>query len=340
MKRKNFAIIAVVLLFWNLPSVFAQKIQYTYDGLNRLVEADLVTNERTSYSYDAAGNLLKVKKLSEHTFLTFMEELSSTGISEGWKPYATEGVSVEYRLLSEEIEQLYGEKKDEVEKESEIEESKLDNEIEIEDDSGLDGNAELKDEIKIEDKSEVMSDLKVQNLLEEDEEFETDNQNDSDKKHLTNEEIEAVEQIEGIEETNPNPQQGTDKKVERLFNEVQQISTLSVQPGGANVYRDFQVEGQQTYTFKGWVKAEALNKAVVQVIINYYDKNDMLISHNNIKNIFEPTDWMWIESTVTPPINAVNSRIHLQILSPSSLGSGIAKFSEISFGEEESMNEK
>jgi len=345
LKRKSFIIMTVLLLFWSLSLVSAQTVQYKYDALNRLVEADLVTNGRTSYVYDAAGNLLKVKKSSDHTFLTFMEELSSTGISEGWKPYATEGVSVEYRLLSEEIEQLNGEQKNEVEKESEMEESKLDNEIEIGDDSGLDGNAELKDEIKIEDKSEVMSDLKVHNLLEKDEEqksneeFETDNQDASDKKHITNEEIEAVEQIEGIEETNPIPHLETDKKVERLFNEVQQISTVSVQPGGANVYRDFRVEGQQTYTIKGWVKAEELHQAVVQVIINYYDKNDMLISHKNIINIFEPSDWIQIESTVTPPIDAINSRIHLQILSPSSFGSGIAKFSGISLGKD-SMNEK
>ncbi|MFO1445451.1 hypothetical protein KDN24_20095 [Bacillus sp. Bva_UNVM-123] len=315
MKRKKYLVMTVMLIFCSITPVSAQKIHYKYDELNRLVEADVVTKKRLNYVYDIGGNLLEVNTSSAQTVLSSMDELSSLEVSNNWNPYATNGVTSEYRLLLEKVNQ-FNENQGTVEDNNleMVENIEVENELENEGKLEEDVKDELQEELKSGEESEIIDNEKVEEKIGSGEQIE--------------EVIESGEQVEEESENRTSPHDIKDNNAGKL-NEVQQISAISVQPGGANIYRDFHLKDHNTYTIKGWVKAEELERAAIQVVINYYDINNMLISHENIKNILEPTDWIWIDSSVTPPIDSTYARVHLQILFPNSSGLGTAKFSGI-----------
>ncbi|MDN4620972.1 RHS repeat protein [Paenibacillus sp. PsM32] len=112
---------------------------------------------------------------------------------------------------------------------------------------------------------------------------------------------------------------------------TQWIDVSSKRTGGANIYRDIPVKAGQTYSYNGWVQSNNVKDAVVQVIINYYDKNNKLVHYNNILNLKQNSDWHTYGANLKAPAKAVKARVHLQIVLLKSKGTAQAGFADRTF---------
>lgn len=112
---------------------------------------------------------------------------------------------------------------------------------------------------------------------------------------------------------------------------VQQIIASASRAGGANVYKDVRVTGQQMYSLSGWVKADQLRHSAVQVVVNYYDARNRLIGYENAVNVLGSSGWTNFNATLSAPTGAQKARIHLQLIILEAGGSGIASYAGISF---------
>ncbi|WP_442417845.1 RHS repeat domain-containing protein [Paenibacillus zeirhizosphaerae] len=80
---------------------FSQEVsakQYEYDDLNRLTAVESEKG-RTTYTYDAGGNLLS----AVHTPTENASFRATTNIASGWTSYATSGVDAEFALVTEAV---------------------------------------------------------------------------------------------------------------------------------------------------------------------------------------------------------------------------------------------
>lgn len=111
---------------------------------------------------------------------------------------------------------------------------------------------------------------------------------------------------------------------------VQHIAA-SGQTGGANVYRDIAVDGQQAYAIDGHVKADQLANAAAQVIVNYYNAQNQLIGYENAVNVLEASGWTSFNKELAVPVDAAKARVHLQLLILETNGSGNAGYAAIEF---------
>lgn len=112
---------------------------------------------------------------------------------------------------------------------------------------------------------------------------------------------------------------------------TQWIEVSSKRTGAANIYRDISVKAGQAYSYNGWVQTQNVKDAVVQVIINYYDKNNKLVHYNNILNLKQNTDWHTYGANLKAPAQAVKARVHLQIVLLKSNGTAQAGFADRTF---------
>ncbi|MFD1991975.1 RHS repeat domain-containing protein [Paenibacillus nicotianae] len=112
---------------------------------------------------------------------------------------------------------------------------------------------------------------------------------------------------------------------------TQWIDVSSKRTGGANIYRDIPVKAGQTYSYNGWVQSSNIKDAVVQVIINYYDKNNKLVHYNNILNLKQNSDWHTYGANLKAPAKAVKARVHLQIVLLKPNGTAQAGFADRTF---------
>ncbi|WP_186786052.1 RHS repeat domain-containing protein [Paenibacillus agilis] len=110
---------------------------------------------------------------------------------------------------------------------------------------------------------------------------------------------------------------------------VQMIQVSSAQPGGANIYQDMSVMGGATYSLSGWMKAEILNHAAAQMVVNFYDKDNKYVSHTVVRNVLTPEGWTPVQTELKVPDHAVKARLHLQVLLLSDNGSAVAKYSNL-----------
>lgn len=281
----------ILITVLSYSSASAQTIEYEYDVLNRLTEVDESENGKVNFKYDAAGNLLSVDLPDSQKFLTTSDERTSRTSSTS--PDTVVVGWTPYVTKGVDVKySLITEVINQSTIDQEIEDNKalgVKNEVEVNGGDEVEGKLELTEEFEVEHKN---SDLEIQDIKEFD--------------------------------IFPNPEKG----IISALNIIQQISAEMGQPGGANVYRDFSVIESKPYVIKGSVKAEELQHTAVQVITNYYDENNEFIGHKNIINILQDSDWVSVDSVVTPPSGAVTARVHLQILSPKVQGTGVASFSE------------
>lgn len=112
---------------------------------------------------------------------------------------------------------------------------------------------------------------------------------------------------------------------------TQWIDVSSKHISGANIYRDIPVKAGQAYSYNGWVQSKNVKDAVVQVIINYYDKNNKLVHYNNILNLKQNSDWHTYGANLKAPAQAVKARVHLQIVLLKPNGTAQAGFADRTF---------
>ncbi len=112
---------------------------------------------------------------------------------------------------------------------------------------------------------------------------------------------------------------------------AQWLTLDAKQTGGANIYRDIPVQRGTLYTYEGWVKTEEMKDAVVQVIVNYYDKNNRLLRYDNLLNLKQNTDWKSYNASLVAPTGAVKARVHLQIVLLKANGHAKAGFADRTF---------
>ncbi|MBD8496946.1 hypothetical protein [Paenibacillus arenosi] len=110
---------------------------------------------------------------------------------------------------------------------------------------------------------------------------------------------------------------------------VQMIQVSSTKPGGANIYQDMSVMGGATYSLSGWMKAELLNHAAAQMVVNYYDKDNTYVSHAIVRNVLTAEGWAPVQTELKVPDHAVKARLHLQVLLLSDSGSAVAKYGNV-----------
>lgn len=355
MKQNLFIGIIVLytcIIFLEPSQAYAEIIQYRYDALDRLIETDIKDEGKTQYKYDHGGNLLSItpsnKQLANYSFIGE----ASSNVAEGWIPYSTKGVTVQYSLLKETKDNFWIDKK-EISKELQSEKAlqskeELENNPETQKQETLIGqNSQL--EAANKEKIETVNTQFLKEILHDEhnpnenavfekeapEEHQIDEEPDMEKeihKELEIEEplIEEPKQKQEVDETDQEKKESVQDDKSGFYL-VQQLSAYTDRPGGANVYRDIEIKTDQDYFISGWSRADVLKNAVVQVVVNYYDKNDQFIGHQNILNMLQPSSWKWFDSKVVAPPNAVKARIHLQLLILEANGSGTASFAEISF---------
>ncbi|GGF88195.1 hypothetical protein GCM10010912_36830 [Paenibacillus albidus] len=112
---------------------------------------------------------------------------------------------------------------------------------------------------------------------------------------------------------------------------VQQLIANSSVAGGANIYKDFEIKSQVSYTLSGLIQTEQLQHSVAQVIVNYYNAKDRLIGYENVVNVRTNSDWMDFGKELLTPVEAVKARVHLQMLILEADGSGTANYAAVSF---------
>lgn len=112
---------------------------------------------------------------------------------------------------------------------------------------------------------------------------------------------------------------------------VQRLIVESERPGAANVYRDFSVKKQQSYTISGWIAAEKVEHAAGQIVVNYYDEKNHFIGHENVVNVLQSSEWKPFTSTLSIPNGTVKARVHLQGLILQADGSGNFGFAALTF---------
>jgi YD repeat-containing protein len=92
-----------VILFSGLVTISASAVQYDYDDLNRLTAAVEDNGATTQYQYDAGGNLLSVTTAptaaDPESARSIPDGLAGDSVMEGWTPYFTGGVSVQYSVI-------------------------------------------------------------------------------------------------------------------------------------------------------------------------------------------------------------------------------------------------
>ncbi|WP_161795169.1 RHS repeat domain-containing protein [Aneurinibacillus migulanus] len=103
---------------------------------------------------------------------------------------------------------------------------------------------------------------------------------------------------------------------------VQRLSVEAAQPGAANVYQDFSVQEQQSYTISGQTSAEKVRNTAGQVVVNYYDEKNRFIGHENIVNVLDSSEWKSFRNELSIPAGAAKARVHLQVLISQAEGSG------------------
>ncbi|CAM4339565.1 YD repeat-containing protein [Paenibacillus endophyticus] len=233
-RLKWTSIVSVVLLLCIAVSWKVSALEYLYDDLNRLISAKEESGQTTHYEYDATGNLLSVAKTDGGATV-----VSSTyGVSDGWLPYFTSGVTADYQLGEQALPML--------------------------------------------------------------------SQQPADTESGNNAQVAAPMA-------------------------VQQISAQAAAPGGANVYKDIEVAGSGTYEIKGSAMAQSLNNAAAQVIVNYYDEQGALLSHDTVINLQAVSDYTSFEQSLIMPSGAAKARIHLQLLLLEADSAGEAGFTNIQF---------
>ncbi|WP_322925307.1 hypothetical protein [Paenibacillus campi] len=96
---------------------------------------------------------------------------------------------------------------------------------------------------------------------------------------------------------------------------VAQWMTLDARrAGGASIYRDIPVQSNTSYTYHGWVTSDLLQDAVVQVVINYYDRQQHLLRYDHVLNVQQNERWTPYTATLSTPAGAVKARVHLQVV--------------------------
>ena len=88
-----------VILFSGIVTISASAVQYDYDDLNRLTAAVEDNGATTQYQYDAGGNLLSVTTAPIAADPESAHGLAGNSVMEGWTPYFTGGVSVQYSVI-------------------------------------------------------------------------------------------------------------------------------------------------------------------------------------------------------------------------------------------------
>ncbi|WP_082096620.1 RHS repeat domain-containing protein [Paenibacillus wulumuqiensis] len=112
---------------------------------------------------------------------------------------------------------------------------------------------------------------------------------------------------------------------------VQWIEVNAKRTGGANIYRDIPVDAGSSYSYEGWVKSDEMKDSVVQVIVNYYDNRNRLVSYDNILNLKQNSIWHNYQASLRTPSRAVKARVHLQVVLLKSNGHAKAGFADRTF---------
>jgi len=99
--KKMIRLLVAAGLFIGASAGFSHGVsakQYEYDELNRLTAVDS-ENGRTTYTYDAGGNLLS----AAHSPMDASSFHVTTDVAPGWIPYATSGVEAEFTVVTEAV---------------------------------------------------------------------------------------------------------------------------------------------------------------------------------------------------------------------------------------------
>lgn len=112
-----------------------------------------------------------------------------------------------------------------------------------------------------------------------------------------------------------------DKTEDRPIQKLQLES--SPNQNGISIFRDLQVKAEQEQTLTAKVKTENLEHAKTQIVVNFYDETNKLLSFKTLYDSGKATDWERVEAAYTSPRDAVKARIHLQIIANEDEGQGV-----------------
>ncbi|CAM3443733.1 MULTISPECIES: hypothetical protein [Saccharibacillus] len=141
----------------------------------------------------------------------------------------------------------------------------------------------------------------------------------------------AIAAPDGSGVTAPGSATATVTEQTYLLSASQVLVLNGPRPGGANIYRDLAVQGGTAYTYQGQVKSEQMKDAVVQVVVNYYDRANRMIRYDQILGLKQDTDWQAYQEKRMAPSDAVTARVHLQVVLLRANGQAKAGFVDRTF---------
>ncbi|ARF66942.1 hypothetical protein B7C51_02660 [Paenibacillus larvae subsp. pulvifaciens] len=92
---------------------------------------------------------------------------------------------------------------------------------------------------------------------------------------------------------------------------------------GISIFRDLQVKEEQEQSLSANVKTENMEHAKAQIVVNFYDETNKLLSFKTLYDTGKANDWERVEADYTSPRKAVKARIHLQIIADGDDGKGV-----------------
>lgn len=325
--RKSTAVITALSMLTVGSSVYAA--EYHYDGLNRITSVEKA-GKTTAYIYDQGGNLLSVTSDSSKEAASSLRQTSS--VLSGWTPYKTSGMQPYYELSIAQIQHELP-----VTQESESEEGQVNENVpetnkvpKSEETSASEEESAAEEEAIAEQNPVIGSDESAKEQATTDKpeanvSIESPGNSEASEDRQPTEGPSVINKEESDKANEDSSQQELPETVSNA--EVQLMTLDAEQAGGANVYRDIPVKGGAVYVYHGWVKSSSMKNAALQVVVNYYDAQNRMITYDNLTNQKLDTDWAAYKGNATTPTEAITARIHLQIVLLKADGHAEAGFS-------------